>query len=120
MRTNSAKPITTPKFWDCECPVDYIHPKSVKHCPRCNTKPDEQPDSLIVEVEAMREHTSGPHFICSACCTERGAVWPEGHCATCHSGTCWHCLRHATLAAVDDWDWPKGSKRPPGYGGGRD
>lgn len=41
---------TTEQFWDCECEVNYIHPKSVLVCPRCKAQRDERPDSRMNEV----------------------------------------------------------------------
>jgi len=45
--------ITHPEYWDCECFFDYIHPKERDggKCPRCGAYEDDQPDSLIREVE---------------------------------------------------------------------
>lgn len=62
-----------------------------------------------------------PHigYICSDCAKRLGAVWPEGHCATCHGGVCPECKEHKGLCSVDDWNWPKVSKRPK-HGAGRD
>ena len=44
---------TTEQFWDCECEVNYIHPKSVLVCPRCKARRDERPDSRMNEVFAL-------------------------------------------------------------------
>ena len=44
---------TTEQFWDCECEVNYIHPKSVLVCPRCKACRDERPDSRMNEVFAL-------------------------------------------------------------------
>lgn len=41
---------TTTAYWDCECEIDYIHPKTEESCARCGAVADEQPDSLISEV----------------------------------------------------------------------
>lgn len=67
------------------------------------------------------EELSRPHigYICFACSSKLKAVWPKGHCATCHMGVCPECNTRQSLASVDDWDWPKGSKRPK-HGAGRD
>ena len=40
----------TGQFWDCECEINYIHPKSVSVCPRCGAVREERPDSRINEV----------------------------------------------------------------------
>lgn len=42
--------MTTEQFWDCECDVNYIHPKSVSVCPRCGAVSEERPDSRTNEV----------------------------------------------------------------------
>jgi hypothetical protein len=41
---------TTPLFWDCECPKDFIKPKSKKICMKCRQIPEEAPDSRVKEV----------------------------------------------------------------------
>jgi len=46
------KPITTPKYWDCECESDYVHPQYVTICPKCKAVREEQPNSMISEVIA--------------------------------------------------------------------
>ena len=43
---------TTEQFWDCECEVNYIHPKSLLVCPRCGARQDDCPDSRTNEVFA--------------------------------------------------------------------
>lgn len=58
-------------------------------------------------------------FICQGCAIANGALWPEGLCATMHSGVCPECGETKSLASVDDWNWPEGSKRPC-HGAGRD
>jgi hypothetical protein len=42
---------TNPDYWDCECDAYYIHPKAQTACALCETRADEQPDSLAGEVE---------------------------------------------------------------------
>ena len=59
-------------------------------------------------------------WICGDCAGRLGGVWPKGHVASSHEGMCSTCLLPAGVCAVDDWDWPKGSERPAGPGGGRD
>jgi len=39
-----------PRYWDCECEHDYIHPKSMECCPKCKAWRDDQPDSRVEEV----------------------------------------------------------------------
>ncbi len=45
--------MTHPEFWDCECEEDYIHPKERAggRCSLCGAYEDDQPDSLIKEVD---------------------------------------------------------------------
>jgi len=42
--------ITTPTHWDCECKENYIHPKTLDYCPKCDVYQDDQPDSILIEV----------------------------------------------------------------------
>ncbi len=46
---------TTEEYWDCECEYNYIHPKTQKSCPICGAMADEQPDSIVDEVERYKE-----------------------------------------------------------------
>lgn len=41
---------TDPRFWDCECPENYIHPKSEASCLECNANSDDQPDTMIADL----------------------------------------------------------------------
>lgn len=41
---------TTPKYWDCECKHNFIHPKRQRWCEICKALAEEQPDSRINEV----------------------------------------------------------------------
>ena len=41
---------TTEHFWDCECESGYIHPKTLKQCPKCQACHSDQPDSRVAEV----------------------------------------------------------------------
>jgi len=72
----------------------------------------------LVELAVEAESEEG--YICHDCAIKLKGKWPKGHVATMHSGVCPQCLHQESLAAVDDYDWPRGSKRPKGYGGGRD
>jgi hypothetical protein len=45
---------TTPYYWDCECPTHYIHSKRRKMCKKCGAYRDEQPDSVLSEVEKYK------------------------------------------------------------------
>ena len=47
---------TTDDYWDCECEDNYINKKSdTLHCPKCNSREDEQPDSRVSEVEYLKD-----------------------------------------------------------------
>ena len=72
------------------------------------------------EYKKLSKMPKEPAYICMDCAIKLGAKWPKGHVATKHSGRCGQCGECRGLCAIDDWDWPKGSKRPKGYGGGRD
>ena len=37
-------------FWDCECSSSYIKSIDIQFCPICGAEQDEQPSSLVVEV----------------------------------------------------------------------
>lgn len=52
--------------------------------------------------------------ICAGCAEAYGAVWPEGHVATCSVGVCVLCNEHVPTCAVSDWSWPqhRGKKAP--------
>jgi len=69
----------------------------------------EGPVAGSVMVSEIRPETG---YICSKCATDKGAVWPEGHCATAHTGLCPECHGFASLCSVGDWNWPRDSKRP--------
>ena len=45
-----------PNYWDCECEVDYIHPKEKTTCTRCGAIADDQPDSREIEVKYYYPH----------------------------------------------------------------
>jgi hypothetical protein len=45
--------ITTDKFWDCNCEVNYIHSKDDKVCSICGAKEENQPSSIIAEVKIL-------------------------------------------------------------------
>lgn len=44
--------VLTPKYWDCECAENYIHPRSVSSCAICKSRRSEQPQSRVNEVVA--------------------------------------------------------------------
>lgn len=47
-------------------------------------------------------------YLCGECADAAGAVWPPGHVATFHTGTCPLChTPKAALACWDDWTWPE-------------
>jgi hypothetical protein len=46
-------------------------------------------------------------YLCGECAEGAGGVWPKGHVATFHTGTCPLChTPNAGLACWDDWAWP--------------
>ena len=46
---------TNPNYWDCECESNYIHKKTeTKHCVKCDTYEDEQPDSREDEIKDIQ------------------------------------------------------------------
>lgn len=48
-----------------------------------------------------------PHYYtCWECATEKGLVWPEGHCATMHFDVCLYCNEKKSLAAITDYQFP--------------
>jgi hypothetical protein len=54
---------TTDDYWDCECEDNYINKKSVTlHCPNCNSREHEQPDSRVSEVESLLSDISSQGF----------------------------------------------------------
>ena len=59
---------TNPDYWDCECDdKDYIHKKTEqKHCAKCDTSHEEQPDSRQEEVDVMHQEESheANHLLC--------------------------------------------------------
>jgi hypothetical protein len=42
-----------PKFWDCECSDNYIHPKTENNCSKCGAQAVDQPDSRENEVKYL-------------------------------------------------------------------
>ena len=46
----NTKIITTEKFWDCSCAIDYIHPAHVTFCPVCYDTKDDAPNSQVNTV----------------------------------------------------------------------
>ena len=44
--------VTTDEYWDCDCIINYIHPKSEKYCPLCGATAESSPDSRVNEVLA--------------------------------------------------------------------
>ena len=46
---------TTEDYWDCECPNNYIHPRSDEYCSRCDAREEDQPDSRVSEVELWKK-----------------------------------------------------------------
>ncbi len=42
---------TNPNYWDCDCDINYIHPKTVPVCPRCEARAETQPDARQEEID---------------------------------------------------------------------
>lgn len=42
--------LTTSRYWDCECEMNYIRPRSARRCPQCGARRDDSPDARRVEV----------------------------------------------------------------------
>lgn len=40
----------TNEYWDCECKINFIHPRSENFCMKCKTERIDQPDSSVTEV----------------------------------------------------------------------
>lgn len=53
---------TTELFWDCECEVKYIHPKSEVKCAKCGAMAADQPDSRSDEVIRHLNHEGYTHL----------------------------------------------------------
>jgi len=45
-------------------------------------------------------------YLCGACAKRLGGTWPDGHCATMHSGICPYCNKKKGLCCIGDYDWP--------------
>ncbi len=53
--------ITVTTHWDCECEINYIHPKTEKVCEVCGTEeacgPDSRPNEMrLVDGEIRSRH----------------------------------------------------------------
>jgi hypothetical protein len=46
------EPERDPRYWDCQCVLDYIHPVDQECCELCGAAGDESPHSLVSEVPA--------------------------------------------------------------------
>ena len=40
----------TDEYWDCECKINFIHPRSDNFCMKCKAERADQPDSCVTEV----------------------------------------------------------------------
>ncbi|KKL11746.1 hypothetical protein LCGC14_2542690 [marine sediment metagenome] len=49
----SMKVITVTTHWDCECEINYIHPKNKKVCEVCGIEEDWGPDSRPNEMRLV-------------------------------------------------------------------
>lgn len=47
-------------YWDCNCLNRYIHSNEVEYCEVCGAHRDEQPASVIEEVESFRAGVDYP------------------------------------------------------------
>lgn len=67
--------VLTPKYWDCECSENYIHPRRVSSCAICKSRRVEQPQSRVNEVlahglplkQARRTTTRAVDAPCAEC-----------------------------------------------------
>ena len=48
--------ITTTLYWDCSCPSQYIHNRTMLQCEECGDLRDESPDARINEIRACGIH----------------------------------------------------------------
>ena len=62
-RVKEFKGITDSRFWDCECKSNYIHPKSVEVCQRCNCYREDMPDSIIDELRELKSKRGEKRFL---------------------------------------------------------
>ena len=53
-------------------------------------------------------------YLCAECAIDIGWHWPDGHCATCHTGPCCICGEEKSLSCWNDWLVP-GEKAIKGY-----
>lgn len=72
-------------------------------------------DDFVAVADMVRELG----YVCHECASALGGVWPSDHAATHHPGVCPECGKQQSLASVDDWNWPNGSRKPA-LGAGRD
>jgi hypothetical protein len=61
--------------------------------------------------KADADPLKGIGYLCNECAEELGGVWPEGHIATFHTGTCDCCHTEQSLSNTGDWNWPDGERR---------
>jgi len=63
----------------------------------------EQSDYIEENKRTYKELYKARGYICGACANEIGLRWPEGHCATCHTGPCFVCGEQRSLSCWSDW-----------------
>ena len=51
VQQGSSKMELSNSYWDCECKVNYIHPKNQSRCIHCDTNAVDQPDSRLSELQ---------------------------------------------------------------------
>ena len=48
--------MTSHLYWDCDCPQNYIRPRSMNMCEDCGALKDDSPDSRLSEIRAAGIH----------------------------------------------------------------
>ena len=41
---------TIENYWECECKDNFIHDKTVRHCFKCNSDEQDQPDARLINL----------------------------------------------------------------------
>jgi hypothetical protein len=52
-------------------------------------------------------------YLCAECADGLGWRWPEGHCATMHTGKCGVCGEEKSLSCWNDWLVPGEDRMAP-------
>lgn len=53
---NSASIETSEKYWNCNCRDNYVQTKAIHTCPCCQANQDNQPHSMLREIETQGCH----------------------------------------------------------------